>query len=157
MGAREFRYFAGAASIFVVLVALLGCTDEGADNNIEQPENVSIEAQLTKEELLTKRVMDRMDALIEMDWEKAYAYLSPSRRKITPYNVFANRMSVSAILRKRAAIKNIHCDIDACDVSIELVHVYVGGVIDAMQGHENTSVIHEKWVYGGGEWWYVPE
>ena len=142
--------------IFVFVGLSVGCSEN--DNNSEKTlSDVANETRLTKEELLQRRAKERMDALISMDWKKAYSYLSPARRKIFPYPVFEKRMNISAILRKSASVEKINCESDACDVSLRLTHVYIGGVVDAMQGQENTSIVHEKWVFDQGNWWFIPE
>jgi len=134
----------------------VGCSEKDGKDANEQ-KSVANVTQLSKEAWVGQRALERMNALIAMDWEKAYGFMSPSRRKIVPYSVFEKRNRVAAILRKRAEVKKVDCNENTCDVSLMLDHVYIGGVIDAMQGQENTSTVREKWVFIRDNWWFVPE
>ncbi|WP_293652347.1 hypothetical protein [Thiolapillus sp.] len=133
-----------------------GCSEKEGRPAVDK-ESVANVTHSTKEGLLDKRVLGRMEALIERDWKAAYEYLSPARRKLMPYPVFVNRMNISAILRKHVDVVKKDCNTDACDVLLKLRYIYIGGVVSGMQGQERSSTIHEKWVYMDGNWWFVPE
>ena len=148
---RVLGFLLGAAVLLSV-----GCSEKENETGAGK-ETVANVTHSTKEDLLNKRVLGRMQALIERDWKAAYEYLSPARRKLMSYDVFANRMNISAILREHAEVLKTDCNTDVCDVSLKLRYTYIGGVVSGMQGQERTSTIHEKWVYGDGNWWFVPE
>ena len=143
--------------LLVTLMLLLGACSQKSQEETEETATVAPVTQVSKEERVAKRVLERMDALIDMDWKRAYQYLSPATKKVLSYRVFANRMGVSAIVRDEASIRSIECEEEVCDVRVNLTYTYVGGVIDAMQGKQMHSVVEEKWIFADGDWWYVWE
>ena len=140
--------------LILVLFSLLACSQESQKTTTKE-KSVAHVKQVTKEERVARRAQERMTALIDMDWKKAYEFLSPARRKVLSYRSFAGRMGHSAIVRDAAKVRSVECADEVCDVKIDLVYTYVGGVVDALQGQQMDSVVEEKWVYMDGNWWYV--
>ena len=101
------RILVGFMSLFLLLL-LQGC-DESSKTTDTSKGNVANVTQDTKEEVVAARALERMNALVEMDWKKAYGFLPPGKRKVLPYKVFANRMGLAAIERKGAEVKSVSC------------------------------------------------
>jgi hypothetical protein len=140
-------------SMLILGVMLSGCS-ENDGKAAKDDKNVADVTQPTKEQLVSQRALERWQALIAMDWEKAYEYFSQGSRELKSLAVFKNHMQSAPMLRKGAAMKNVKCEGDVCDVSIELTYIYMGSM-DAMRGQETTSILKEKWLFLDDNWWYV--
>ena len=149
------KILVGFMPLFLLLL-LQGC-EESSKTTDASKGNVANVTQVTKEEVVAARALERMNALVEMDWKKAYGFLPPGKRKILPYKVFANRMGLAAIERRGAEVKSVNCAEEVCDVVLEVAFIYLGGVVDAMKGKQRTSQVREKWIFSDGNWWYAGE
>jgi hypothetical protein len=136
-----------------VIFLSAGCSEkDGKQAGSEK--DVANATQLPKEEQVRLRVQGRWDALIAMDWEKAYSYFSPGSRELKSLSVFRGHMLMAPIKRLSIKIKKIECSANVCQTELELRHVYTGRV-EAMRGQISESLITEKWFYSDENWWYV--
>ncbi|WP_457669227.1 hypothetical protein [Thiolapillus sp.] len=139
----------------VLLGLSVGCSEN--DGKVAKNEkSVADVTQLSKEEIVKQRAQEHMDALIAMDWEKAYNFFSPATRSLKPFEVFANHMKGGAILRKSADVEKVECEEQLCKVTIHLHYIYMGSMAQ-MRGQEMDSRIHEKWLFSDGSWWVSPK
>ncbi|WP_456416832.1 hypothetical protein [Thiolapillus sp.] len=152
---RKFRWLAALVVTLALVVAVTGCSEnDGKVANMQ--EGVADVTQLSKEEVVKQRAQEHMDALIAMDWKKAYEFLSPARRSLKPFEVYANRMKGGAIIRKTATVEKVECEEALCKADILLGYLYVGDIAQ-MRGQEMTSRFQEKWIFSDGNWWVSPD
>lgn len=133
----------------------VGCSEKDGKDANEQ-KSVANVTQLSKEEIVQRRAQEHMDALIAMEWEKAYNFFSPATRSIKPFEVYANRMKGGSILRKSAVVEKVECEEDLCRATIKLDYLYMGNIAQ-MRGQEMDTRFEEKWVFSDGNWWVSPK
>ena len=149
---KFWRMVLGSLLITTVFLTV-GCSgNDGKD--VVDTQDVADVTQSTKEQMVSKRVLARWDALIAMDWEKAYDFYSPGSRELKSLAVFMTHMQNAPMVRKRAEIKSVTCEEDLCEVSVVLTYVYMGSM-EAMRGQQTTSVLKEKWLLSENSWWFV--
>jgi hypothetical protein len=99
-----------------------------------------------KQAAVTKRALERWDALLKGDTKTAYGFLSPASREVTPLERFQAKMSAAAF----RAIKpeSTSCEAESCRVKLWLTfdHRVMPGV---------TVPIEETWVIADGQAWLV--
>jgi hypothetical protein len=99
---------------------------------------------MTKEQIVEKRFNGYWGALLEENFEKAYAYLSPATRKTLSAEAFQSNFG--AIKYKNAEFKEIKCEEDVCLVRFVLTYDY-GRVKDI------PTWTGEKWFFLDGQAW----
>ncbi|WP_456376820.1 hypothetical protein [Thiolapillus sp.] len=140
--------------VLALVVFVAGCSEnDGKVANMQ--DGVADVTQLSKEEVVKQRAKEHMDALIAMDWKKAYDFFSPATRSLKPFEVYANRMKGGVIIRKSAVVEKVECEEELCRVTIHLGYLYVGDIAQ-MRGQEMTSRFQEKWIFSEGNWWLSP-
>ncbi len=150
----KFRRMTALMVTLALVVIVTGCSEnDGKVANMQ--DGVADVTQLSKEEVVKQRAQEHMDALIAMDWKKAYGFFSPATRSLKPFEVYANRMKGGAIIRKSANVEKVECEEELCKVSILLGYLYVGDIAQ-MRGQEMTSRFQEKWILSDGNWWVSP-
>lgn len=93
----------------------------------------------------------RWDAVIQGDFEKAYAMFSPASRTTTPINEFIRKASFVKWLS--VTVGKVTCaDADLCTVEIEAKYAYNPRHFGRV---ENVQRLLETWRNVDGEWWYV--
>jgi hypothetical protein len=99
-----------------------------------------------KEAAVTKRALDRWDALLKGDTKTAYGYLSPASREVTSLERYQQRTNTSRF----RGIKHdrTSCEAEACKVRLWLTFDH-----QVMQGV--TTPIEETWVISDGRAWLV--
>jgi len=105
----------------------------------------------TPEQAVAARANARWQAQIAGDFEKAYGYLSPASRALTPYTVW--RGGIRGFTNwKSAEVVSVTCETsEKCIARVKVVHEPVMlrrslGSID--------SAVDETWLLDGGEWWF---
>ncbi len=101
-------------------------------------------------EVINVKAMERWNALKARDIDKAYSFLSPSMRELTPVSVY-QKSKGDAIEYEDIKIQEIDCPGDAPEVCN--VRVYITGTYVARKAPVSTSVI-EKWIKEDGDWWF---
>ncbi len=110
----------------------------------------SLFAPATPEQAVAARAHARWQAQIAGDWEKAYGYLSPASRALTPYTVWRGGIR-GFTTWKSAEVVSVTCETsEKCIARVKVVHEPVMlrrrlGSID--------SAVDETWLLDGGEWW----
>lgn len=112
--------------------------------------------QVSKEEIVKRRAQEHMDALIAMDWGKAYSYFSPATRSIKPFEVYGNQMKAGSTMRKFAVVEKVECEEQLCKATISLDYLYMGNIAQ-MRGQEMKSRFQEKWIFSDDNWWLSPK
>ena len=106
------------------------------------------------EEAVKKRAQARWDALLEYDYEAAYGYASPGYRSATTLADFEIDMRLRRVQHQSAENREVRCTEQACDVKM-LIGYKVVRPVSMLPEWESTQVVDEKWIFTGGEWWYV--
>jgi len=136
------------------IVLMLGaCSQQGAD---EQAATEAKARPVSKEQLLARRAEDRWQALVDLDMERSYGYLSPGTRQVMPLSVYVTKRVAGPAQVQGAVVKNTRCEDLVCTLEVELRYIYNGSVA-AMRGQELTSTVKEKWIVSGENWFYVPD
>ena len=99
-----------------------------------------------KEAAVTKRALERWDALLKGDTKTAYGFLSPASREVTSLERFQAKMNTAsfrAVKRDKTS-----CEAEACKVRFWLTfdHRVMPGV---------TVPVEETWVIADGQAWLV--
>lgn len=100
-------------------------------------------------EVINVKAMQRWDALKAQDIDKAYTFLSPSMRELTPLSVYEKGKG-DAIDYEEIKVKEINCPGEAPEVCN--VKVYITGTYRAKKV-PISSVLIEKWIKEDGDWW----
>ena len=132
----QFAFF-GRVLIVVVLVLSAGCANESPSAGAKGQ---------SAEQLVTIRAQARWDALRAAQYDKAYAFISPTTRQTLPAEVYRGRISGASWLG--AQVVKVVCEPEICDVSIKLEYYVLPNLKD-------TQVVEEKWISDSGNWWFV--
>ncbi|MBN9425506.1 MAG: hypothetical protein J0H09_03265 [Burkholderiales bacterium] len=104
-------------------------------------------------ERIGQRAIERYQAMIGLDFRKAYGYITPAYREKMSYE---NHLRARPPLAKYLDAKLLKVDCvsnEACDVDIEFTTDAVKGIKGAVPW-KVTRVITERWVLVDGQWWY---
>ncbi|ADE16670.1 conserved hypothetical protein [Nitrosococcus halophilus Nc 4] len=105
------------------------------------------------EEEVGRRALERWQALIQGDFNRAYEYLSPGYRAVNSFELYRARIG-KAVQWKEATLKNVSCADKACKVTVNIRYRYVGPRVESYEGE---SPVKEKWTQVEGEWWFLPK
>lgn len=122
----------------LVAVFLTGC----AGFQVQPDENV-----------VAKRAEQRMTALKDLDFKKAYSYMTPGYRAVKNLNRFQAEFAGAANLQSFAVV-GTECEEDRCVVILERsyqMHMNVRGARGAQVFEGHTRQV---WVRLDGQWWY---
>ncbi|MBK9468441.1 MAG: hypothetical protein IPO20_11000 [Gammaproteobacteria bacterium] len=108
------------------------------------------------EEVVKARVAAHQQARLENNLELAYTFTSPGYRETHPYKAYLGKMGAS-IKRRAFDIKSVSCEVDLCNVVVELSYTY-GGLAGGKMGADTVMQreMNEKWIRADGEWWLLP-
>lgn len=107
-----------------------------------------------QKEVLETRAVDRWNALIKRDMEKAYSYTSPEYRSVVSLQQYAGKYGRSVEWRM-ARVVNVSYDGPAvATVSVEVTY-RVGLPGSGGEMFESPKLIFEKWIYKDREWWFT--
>lgn len=127
----------------VVLVAGLlgGCAAPSGVGRLTA--DASAEA---KQALVASRAKARWDALIKLDLDGAYAYLSPASKATMALDVYKAKHKVG--LYRTVTVDGVKCEADACVVDLSLTYDYkrVKGL---------KTPLREQWIITQGQAWIV--
>jgi hypothetical protein len=105
------------------------------------------------EEEVGQRALERWQALIKRDMDKAYGYLSPGYRAVNSLKLYRAGIG-NAVQWKEATLKNVSCADKTCEVTINIRYQYVARVAGKYEGEKP---IKEKWTQVDGKWWFLPK
>jgi hypothetical protein len=94
---------------------------------------------------VTKRALDRWDALLKGDTKTAYGYLSPASRDVTPLERYQSRVNRSI---REAKVTGVTCEAEVCKASVvvKFDHRLAKGL---------EAPLTETWVISDGQAWLV--
>lgn len=116
----------------------------------------SMSTQKTDSEIVESRSILRLDALKELDFEKAYTYMSPGYRSVKDLKRF-NIEYAGVVNMLSFNINSVECIIDTCSVLVESNYK----IIIPSRGFsiKNPLIIDrvnkETWIRTDGKWWFV--
>jgi hypothetical protein len=140
----------------VSLISLLlatGCDRKGSSGS---PDGENDVVSVTKQETVEQRAQQKWEAAVQGDWARVYDFMSPGMRKLRDKQSFVARMQKAALAYTKAEVQGAECEEESCDVTIRVYSLY-RGVIQAAQGMEFDALVHEKWIWKEGAWWFVPK
>ncbi len=110
----------------------------------------------TPAETLEKRVVDRWQAKIDGEFEKAYQYFTSGYKKTEPVESYAARMGASKVAWSAVSYKGQDCESETlCNVQVGIKFTYkfaTPGVGE--MAAEQT--LNEVWMNKDGVWYYLP-
>ncbi|WP_286293006.1 hypothetical protein [Methylomarinovum tepidoasis] len=88
------------------------------------------------------------------DLKAAYGYLSPGYRRLKPFERWKRGIFGVGIWQD-ARVDKVACPkADVCDVTVLVTsRLMVPRIGKPMV---STTPVYERWVYEGGDWWYLP-
>lgn len=123
----------------VVMIFLAGCASVQ-------------ESGKTMESRVAAVAQSRWNALLNKDYDTAYAMMSPATRSVTTKSEFLRKAGFVSWLS--AKVDSAECSApDLCSVKVSVRYGYANKRI----GHvENLQFIQEAWRMVDGQWWFVP-
>lgn len=106
----------------------------------------------TPEAAVAARANARWQSYIAGDFEKAYAYLSPSSRALIPFAIWRGGIR-GFTTWKSAEVASVTCETsDKCIARVKVVHQPL-----MMRSRLGTidSAIDETWLFEDGQWWLL--
>ena len=122
-------------------VAVVGCGREAeVENSVANAEGA-----------IAARAQHRWDALVEGDFDEAYAMESPAFREVYSRRAYRGRFG-QQLAWTSAAVATV----DLLDDSVAEVRVMVSYVTLGPDGRllEGERPLAERWVYVDGQWWH---
>jgi len=150
-------------------ILLLGLAGSFPLLALDEPQTATLadpgsSTQSAEEQALRKRVSERWDAVLKMDFDRVYTFASPAYRQVHTKAHFFNQYG-GQIKRNRIEILRVQfVDADTgkpapagvtTDKAIVHLNVYYNLVPDFGDPFETTSYNKEAWVKVDGEWWRV--
>ncbi|MDH5209699.1 MAG: hypothetical protein OEW34_13745 [Burkholderiaceae bacterium] len=99
-----------------------------------------------RQQAVSKRALERWDALLKGDTKTAYGFLSPASREVTSLERFQARTNTASF--RAIKLDGTSCDAESCKVKLYLTfdHRAMSGVVVPLE---------ETWVISDGQAWLV--
>lgn len=107
----------------------------------------------TPEGIVAQRAQARWDAILSGDLQKAYGFLSPASRAITPFQTWIGTGIPTATRWKAAQVVKVDCDApERCKARVNIDHqpLVFGGTLGTI-----SSAVDETWLIDNGVWWLL--
>lgn len=137
--------------LVVALVAVLtACGAAGGGKARPSAKN------LTPEEAVAARAVERWKYIIAGDLKSAYQLLTPGARKVQTSEDYAQRMAQAQIKWTDARVKSVTCeDAETCQAVVELdIDVNVPGM--GATKISTLTIVEEHWLASAGQWYFLP-
>jgi len=106
------------------------------------------------EEQVADRALERRQALMDRDFDRAYQLLTPGYRANYSSAAYAERFG-GAVKWTDAEVKGIQCpEPDVCNASVLISYIVN---IPKFPERKGQRPIEEKWIRTDGSWWYLPD
>ena len=122
----------------IVVALVTGCATSA-------PEASKGAVSESPEQATMRRSQERWDALLAMDFAKAYTYISPAGKSKFSAEDFSKRINGQYWRGTKA--KSVVCEPEICTVSLDFHY--------DLAGNKLHQVIREKWILDNGAWWFV--
>jgi hypothetical protein len=130
--------FPKLAGALALLLALAGCVDKANPDNVDT------------------RSVERWNALIAHQAEKAYDYLTPGFRATQTRETYAAAMNNRPVQWKSVKFDRKECEEDRCTVYLDVAYEIPMGT-GALRKMESTNTQSETWIRIQGEWYFLPK
>ena len=137
----RFVFFRKVVLAFFWGAFVAGCATEGTG-----PQGQAAKTPQTPEQAVTTRAQERWDALRAGQYDKAYAYITPSMRETLSLEIFRGRISSLSWIDVK--VTKAVCEPEACDVSVKIDYYVLPKLRD-------SQTVNEKWILDRGNWWFV--
>ena len=98
------------------------------------------------EAVIAERALQRWNAVIAGNYDKAYEYISPAGRSIVTPEGFTKSMKPG--FHKSATVQAVKCSApEVCEVQLEIEYEF--------QGKRTKTPLPERWVKQDGTWWFL--
>jgi len=140
------KLYLGRLCTLLLPLALAACG--GGASSVKGPANDSA---------VEKRAVERWNLLIAHKAEKAYDYLSPGSRSTETREKYAADMNNRPVHWQTVTYVDRKCDDpDAC--TLQLQATYSVNMSARMgQDVQSATLVWERWIRVGGQWYYLPE
>lgn len=104
------------------------------------------------------RVVERWQAVIDSDYEKAYEYFTPAYQKNESLDAFKLRTEQAKlnVSWKNAKFDSKACEEAVCQVKVKVTYMYQFPQ-KSMGSVEAETTINENWINKGGNWYFLPK
>jgi hypothetical protein len=109
-------------------------------------------ATQSPEQIVERLANERWQHLIKGDLEDAYAMLTESYRRVTPYERYRTRITNGGWVQAKAISVNCADEVCAVRISIE-----VKPPLGSKYGGNITTGLDESWILEGGQWRFKPQ
>lgn len=103
-------------------------------------------SSLSDEEVVRKKAQQRLDALLDKDFEKAYSYASPAYRKSVSLNRHKPKV-LGAAMWTKGEILSVECETEYCDVRSKIHYK------NPQVRVELPTELKNRWIKIDGKWW----
>ena len=104
----------------------------------------------TPQTQITKRATERWQALIALDFARAYTYGTPSFRAVVPQDNYRIRFG-AGVTWLGAEVMGVECpDTTKCIAKIRIDYKTLLG---RNSGAKYSAQVDETWLYDAGQWW----
>ena len=130
--AKKFR--PGAAAALLAAIALAGCASLGGGS---------------PEQVVAQRSAAYWKARAEGDFTKAYAFSTPSYRKLNAADKFRLQFGAGAAIRSGEAVK-VTCEAEKCTAKVK---INATPALPGMNLGTIATYLDEVWLLEDGQWW----
>lgn len=99
-----------------------------------------------KRDAVASRAKARWDALIKLDVERAYGFLSPASKATMPLDLYKARHKVG--MYRAVKVDQVNCEAETCTVNLSVTYDY-------KQFKGVTTPMVENWIITQGQAWFV--
>lgn len=107
------------------------------------------------QEALVERAQARWDAILERDYDAAYALYSPGYRSATSRTDFEIELRSRRITWTSAEYRDHSCEGQVCTVTFDIKYV-APRPAPGIAKWDGRSSAEDTWIEASGQWWYVP-
>jgi hypothetical protein len=141
------KLFVAGQRQWATVVAVAGVLGIAACASLPGGESLSKDTPVeAKQAAVTKRALERWEALLKGDTKTAYGYLSPASREVTSLERFQAKTNIGSF--RGIKPDRTSCEAESCKVRLWLTFDH-----RAMQGV--TVPLEETWVIADGRAWLV--
>lgn len=109
----------------------------------------------TDEDQVSKLVLQRWEATLAGEHEKAYGFSAPSYRMVTELQRFKLKNNGASVVKDGVKVHSVQCQAEACIAMVSMqYYLPFGG--SGKPGSIGNSAYEERWVKEDGRWWFYP-
>lgn len=102
--------------------------------------------------VIADRAKARWQALIDGDFERAYAFESPARRSVLSLQQYRGNFG-NSVPWQLATVKSVEYDPD--NVARVLLEIEYQPLVKGAENARGIRQMAERWLYSDGGWWYI--